>query len=74
MIESDLVPKHDVLSEEEAKKIFEKYGATADVMPKISSSDPAIAELKPNVGDLIKITRKNPLMGEYHHYRVVIEG
>lgn len=72
MIENDLVPKHEVLSAEEAKKILEKYKAKPEQIPKISSSDHAIEELKPKVGDLIKITRKNPVIGKSYYYRVVI--
>ena len=74
MIENNLVPKHELLSSEEAESILKRYNVTRVEMPKIRLKDPAIAHLKTGVGDLIKITRKNPVTGKSYYYRVVIEG
>lgn len=74
MIENDLVPKHQILNSDEAKKILEKYKARPEQLPKIFSSDPALVELKPQVGDLVKISRNNPVIGRSYYYRIVIKG
>jgi len=74
LIESNLVPKHEVLDPPGTEKILVKYNTTLEDLPKILSSDPAIVELKPNVNDVIKITRENPLIGKSYYYRVVVEG
>jgi len=74
LIENQLVPKHELLDKETSENILKKYGVTRDEMPKIKASDPALGKLKADVGDIIKITRKNPFIGDSYHYRVVIEG
>ena len=74
MIENQLVPKHEVLDKETAEKILKKYGVTRGEMPKIKANDPALSKLKVDADDIIKVTRKNPVVGDSYYYRVVIEG
>ncbi len=52
-----LEPKHTKLSEEEAKKLLEKFNIAKSQLPKILSTDPALPE-GCKVGDIIKIERK----------------
>ncbi|MFH0859603.1 MAG: DNA-directed RNA polymerase subunit H [Candidatus Altiarchaeota archaeon] len=73
MINNSLVPKHELLKPEEAEAVLAEYNATRDEMPKIKSDDPAISQLSPKEGDIIKIIRNNPLIGESFYYRVVIK-
>ena len=42
-----LVPKHVMLSKEQAAELLKKYNLTLDQLPNISSKDAAIAELNP---------------------------
>ena len=77
MIENNyLIPKHELLSPEEAERILAKYNVSRDEFPKIYLKDAAISifNLKPNVGDIIKITRDNAVTGKSHYYRVVVEA
>lgn len=67
-----LVPKHAKISEKEKKMILEKYKITEYDLPLIKKSDPAIADLSAEVGDVIKITRKSPTAGEAVFYRCVV--
>jgi DNA-directed RNA polymerase subunit H len=67
-----LVPKHEVLTTEEANRVLEFYGVTKSELPKIKKTDPAIKKLGVKVGDIIKITRKSPTAGKALYYRVVI--
>lgn len=69
----ELVPKHEVLSEEEARELLERLNITKGQLPKIYTTDPMVKKIKAKVGDIIKITRKSPTAGEYIYYRVVIE-
>ncbi|MEM1684397.1 MAG: DNA-directed RNA polymerase subunit H [Nanopusillaceae archaeon] len=69
----ELVPRHEILSEEEKKQLLEKYKVKLEDLPRIRINDPAIAKLKPKPGDIIKIIRKDPIAGETAYYRVVIE-
>jgi len=65
-------PKHEVLNEEEAKKILDAYKVSIDELPRISKQDPALKGLEVNIGDVIKIIRKSQTAGETVYYRAVI--
>jgi len=63
------------MSESEVEELLKLYNVTKDKLPKIRKDDPAIQGLGAKVGDVIKITRKNPWTGgESLYYRVVIEA
>ncbi len=74
MIDNILVPKHEVLSPEDAEKLLAKYGVTREDMPKILKSDPSLVKFKPAAGSIIKITRYTAEIGYSAYYRVVVEG
>lgn len=74
MIDNILVPKHELLSSEEVEALLEKFKVTLEEIPKIKMTDPGISHLKVGVGDVIKITREAPGIGESLYYRVVVEG
>ncbi|MEM1895605.1 MAG: DNA-directed RNA polymerase subunit H [Nanopusillaceae archaeon] len=69
----ELVPKHEILSEEEKKQLLERYKVKLEDLPRIRINDPAIIKLKPKPGDIVKIIRKDPIAGETIYYRVVVE-
>lgn len=72
MIENDLVPKHEVLNPENTEELLNKLRVKRELLPKIKRDDPAIKKIDIQVGDIIKITRHNPIIGESLYYRVVI--
>lgn len=69
-----LVPKHELLTKEEAQKIFEYYNASPNQFPYILSTDPIVKEIGAKPGDLIRITRKSETAGVSIYYRYVVEG
>jgi len=69
----ELVPKHEIVSEEEKEELIKKYGSLKN-FPRIYSSDPQVKLLNAKPGDLIKIIRRNEVTGESVYYRVVVEG
>lgn len=69
-----LVPRHEVLSKEEAEKLLKFYNVTKNEIPRIKKTDPALKDMDVKVGDIIKITRESPTSGVAIYYRVVIEG
>ncbi|MHA1873293.1 MAG: DNA-directed RNA polymerase subunit H [Candidatus Heimdallarchaeaceae archaeon] len=73
MIKHKLVPKHTILTEEEAKKVLQKFNILPMQLPKIHKKDPAISHLEPKKGDIIKIERKSPTNIKSIYYRIVIE-
>ncbi|BFH73310.1 DNA-directed RNA polymerase subunit H [Sulfurisphaera javensis] len=70
----ELVPKHEVLSVEEAYKVLKELGIRPEQLPWIRASDPIAKMIGAKPGDIIKITRKSPLSGEAVVYRYVISG
>lgn len=69
-----LVPGHVKLTEEEKRKFLDEKAISVKQMPMIRKSDPAIVNLNPEAGDIIKIKRKSDTTGESEYYRVVIIG
>ncbi len=66
------VPKHLILSEDEVKELLKKYEITINELPKIKISDPAITNLKPKLGDVVKIERESIFKDPINYYRVVV--
>jgi DNA-directed RNA polymerase subunit H len=67
-----LVPKHYFLPKEEAEKTIAGHGFRREQMPMIQKNDPAIKEMKPQKGDIIKIVRNSQTAGKTIYYRVVV--
>ncbi|MDP4012315.1 MAG: DNA-directed RNA polymerase subunit H [Candidatus Nanoarchaeia archaeon] len=69
-----LVPKHEIISQEEAEKLLQSYNVSRKQLPKISKKDPAIKDVDPKPGDIVKITRNSPTTKTAIFYRVVTSG
>ncbi len=67
------VPKHEIMSKQDAEQILEKYNCNPTELPLIFVTDPAILGLGVKPGDMIKITRKSPTAGTSLYYRYVVE-
>jgi DNA-directed RNA polymerase subunit H len=70
----NLVPKHTKLNKKEIEELLNKYNISKRQLPRISKNDPAIKNMKLEVGDVVKIKRKSPTYGEFFFYRVVVNG
>lgn len=68
------VPKHEILSKEDAKATLKLYSSRPDQLPYILATDPAAKEIGAKAGDIVKITRSSETAGESLYYRLVIEG
>lgn len=67
-----LVPKHFLLSKEQAAELLKKYNLTLDQLPKIPAGDAAIADLKPDRDEIVKIVRHSPTAGKSVYFRRVM--
>jgi DNA-directed RNA polymerase subunit H len=74
VMKHELVPRHEVLSEADAKTVMERYSVTPDQLPKIYASDPVARAIRARPGQIVKIKRKSPTAGEAIAYRYVVEG
>jgi DNA-directed RNA polymerase subunit H (RpoH/RPB5) len=70
----EFVPKHILLKEEEKEEVLRHYDITLRQLPRILETDPAIKEMNPKPGDVVKIIRKSTTAGDNEYYRVVIKA
>lgn len=66
-----LVPKYQILNDEEKKKVLKGYNIILKQLPKIMKNDPVVKVIGGHVGDVLKITRKSPTAKESIYYRVI---
>lgn len=68
-----LVPKHEKLTEEEAKKLVEELQLKTKIqLPFIQKTDIISRWIGLKQGDIIRITRYSETSGEYFYYRICI--
>ena len=69
-----LVPKHEILSDEEREKFFSATGLGPEQIPKINANDAAIKG-EAEEGDVVRIIRRSDVdpKGEAAYYRVVVD-
>ena len=68
-----LVPKHEVLGEEEIKDVMERYSLKSiHQLPLIMKSDPVARYLGLRVGQVVRVTRPSQTAGEYVLYRCCV--
>jgi DNA-directed RNA polymerase subunit H (RpoH/RPB5) len=71
IFQSNLVPKHELLSGEDKAELLKKLNVAAKQLPRIKEDDPVVKILQAKKGDVIKIKRNSLAAGDYIHYRVV---
>jgi len=74
VLNHELVPKHILLSREEAKKMLKRLGLRKSELPWIYSTDPVARALGAEPGDVIMVIRNSPTAGEAVAFRVVVKG
>ena len=67
----NIVPKHVKITEEEKESLLNKFNVKINQLAIINFKDPAIQHLNVVEGDVIKIIRKSPTIGESVFYRIV---
>jgi DNA-directed RNA polymerase subunit H (RpoH/RPB5) len=73
IFEHKLVPRHEILTEEEGKQLLAQYKVQAYQLPQIKSADPAAKAIGAKPGDILRIIRKSSTAGEHIAYRYVVE-
>jgi DNA-directed RNA polymerase subunit H len=72
ILEHELVPKHEILGKKEVEELLKKYTINPAQLPKIKLNDPIVQVIGAKRGDVLRITRKSPTVGEADYYRVVV--
>lgn len=67
-----LVPKHELISDEEKKELLGVYKLKESQLPKILSSDAISRYFGAKRGQVFKIIRNSETCGEYIYYRIVV--
>jgi DNA-directed RNA polymerase subunit H (RpoH/RPB5) len=74
ILNHELVPNHELISEDEKKQLFKKYNITPDQLPKVLDTDPVCLSIGAKPGQIIKITRKSTTAKNAVIYRFVVES
>lgn len=74
ILDHELVPKHELLTKEEALKVLRELGIRPEQLPWIRASDPIVKLLGAKPGDIIRVARRSPTAGVSIAYRFVIVG
>jgi DNA-directed RNA polymerase subunit H (RpoH/RPB5) len=77
-----LAPPHEILSEEETRKVLEELGASPERLPKILLTDPGLKtdpkyeglreRGEPLLGRLVRVRRPSATAGEAVAYRLIV--
>ena len=71
IFESHIVPKHELLNDEEKALLLNELNASLNQLPKMNADDPVSKKMGAKKGDVVRITRI--MDGEtVLYYRVVI--
>ena len=74
IMDHNLVPLHEIISEQEKNELFKKYNITQDQLPKILNTDPVSIFIGAQPGQIVKITRKSHTAKEAVAFRLVVES
>jgi DNA-directed RNA polymerase subunit H len=69
--EHKLVPKHEIMTEEEIANEFSDVDYDYKDLPKIKSDDPVAEVIGAKPGDVLRITRDSETAGVFVTYRIV---
>ena len=64
IIKHELVPKHEILSDDGKDDVLSMFKVTDKQLPKILISDPVVEMIGAKPGNVLRITRKSPTAGE----------
>ena len=69
----ELVPRHEILSEDERREVLERFHAKPYQFPWIKASDPLSIIIGAEPGDIIRVTGESATAGRAESYRYVVE-
>ncbi len=73
MLDHEMIPKHEILSTNDTKKVLENYNIIKEQLPKIKLQDPVVRLIGAKMGQVLRITRKSPTAERATYYRLVVQ-
>jgi DNA-directed RNA polymerase subunit H len=73
VLDHDMVPDHQIMSEEEVSALLTTYNITTEQLPKVFHDDPAVKVIGAEADDVIRIIRKSHTAGRAESYRLVVK-
>lgn len=72
VLDHDMVPNHQVMSEDEVKALLARYSITFEQLPKVYHDDAVVRQINGKVGDVIHVVRQSQTAGIAEAYRLVV--
>lgn len=72
VLDHDMVPNHQVMSEDEVKALLARYSITFEQLPKVYHDDAVVRLINGKVGDVIHVVRQSQTAGIAEAYRLVV--
>ncbi|WP_407393936.1 DNA-directed RNA polymerase subunit H [Methanobrevibacter sp.] len=66
-----LVPKHEIMTDEEISDEFSNVDYEIKDLPKIRANDPVVKAIGAEPGNVLRITRESQTAGVFVTYRIV---
>ncbi|NLA39115.1 MAG: DNA-directed RNA polymerase subunit H [Methanomicrobiales archaeon] len=73
VLKHEMVPDHQIMSEEEVAELLATYQISLEQLPKIYHDDPAVRAIEGDIGDIVRIVRDSRTAGRAEAYRLVIK-
>ncbi len=73
VLKHDMVPDHEIMSDEEVSELFTTYNITNEHLPKIFHDDPAVKMIGAEADNVIRIIRTSHTAGRAESYRLVVK-
>jgi DNA-directed RNA polymerase subunit H (RpoH/RPB5) len=74
LVSHGVVPKHEMLNEEETQIFLKDYFLKKREIPKVFISDPVSKYFNAKIGQVFRIIRPSEISGQSIYYRMVIKG
>ena len=73
VLDHEMVPDHEIMSEEEVSALLTTYNITTEQLPKVFHDDPAVKVIGAEADDVIRIIRTSHTAGRAESYRLVVK-
>ncbi|MDV2481283.1 DNA-directed RNA polymerase subunit H [Methanoculleus sp. Wushi-C6] len=73
VLNHEMVPDHQIMSEEEVAALLATYNITLEQLPKVYHDDPAVKAIGGEVANVVRIVRDSRTAGRAEAYRLIVK-